>query len=140
LTKIAGKMPALQDLWKFSAVSAGVFEEGEEIGHVEQGAHGLVDVDEFELAAAGAAVDVEGGEGTEAGGVHVLDLLHVDEDALCVGKEIADFVAEMRSVFEGEFAVALDDGGVFDAVGVEVEGGRGAVRLRMRRMLGRVGQ
>ena len=133
-------MPALQDLWKFAAVAAGVFEEGEEVGHVEQGAHGLVDVDKFEFAAAGAAVDVESGEGTEAGGVHVLDLLHVDEDAFGGGKEIADFVAELRRVFEGEFAVAFDDGGVFDAVGVEVEGGREAVGLRRRRKLGRVGQ
>ena len=140
MTKIAGKMPALQDLWKFAAVAAGVFEEGEEVGHVEQGAHGLVDVDEFELAAASAAVDVKSGEGAEAGGVHVLDLLHVDEDALGGGKEIADFVAKLRGVFEGEFTVAFDDGGVFDAVGVEVEGGRGAVRLRLRWKLGRVGQ
>lgn len=100
----------------------------------------MVDVDEFELAAASAAVDVKSGEGAEAGGVHVLDLLHVDDDALFGGEEIADFIAEMWSVFEGEFAVALDDGGVFDAVGVEVEGGRGAVRLRLRWKLGRVGQ
>jgi hypothetical protein len=133
-------MPALQDLWKFAAVAARVLEEGEEVGHVEQSAHGLVDVDKFEFAAAGAAVDVESGEGTEAGGVHVLDLLHVDEDAFGGGKEIADFVAELRRVFEGEFAVAFDDGGVFDAVGVEVEGGREAVGLRRRRKLGRVGQ
>jgi len=97
----------------------------------------LVDVDEFEFAAAGAAVDVEGGEGAEAGGVHVLDLLHVDEDALFGGEKIADFVAELRRVFEGESAVAFDNGGVFDAVGVEVEGVRG-VRAGMRLRWGKM--
>ena len=42
-------------LGEFAAVAAGVFEEGEEIGHAEEGARGLVHVDEFEFAAAGAA-------------------------------------------------------------------------------------
>jgi hypothetical protein len=68
----------------------------------------------------------------------VLDLLHVDEDAFFCGEEIADFVAEMRCVFEGESAVAFDDSGVFDAVGVEVEGVR--LLLRGRRGLMRFGQ
>jgi hypothetical protein len=48
---------------EFAAEAAGVFEEGEEVGHVEQGAHPLIDIDEFEFATAGAAVDVESGKG-----------------------------------------------------------------------------
>jgi hypothetical protein len=111
-----------EGLGKFAAEAAGVFEEGEEIGHAEEGAGGLVEVDEFEFAAAGAAGDVKCGEGAEAGGVHVVDLLHVDDDALFDGEEIADFVAELRGVIGDEFAVAFDDGGALDAVGVEVEG------------------
>ncbi len=111
--------------WQFAAVAAGVFEEREQVGHVEQGAHALIDIDEFELAPARAAVDVERGESAEAGGVHVLDVLHVDDDALFSGNEIADFVAELRRVFECEFAVAFNDNGVLDAVGIEAEGVRG---------------
>jgi hypothetical protein len=117
-------------LWEFAAVAAGVFEEGEEIGHAEERARGLVEVDEFEFAAASAARDVERGERAEAGGVHVMDLLHVDDDALFVGEEISNFVAEMGRVFGSEFAVAFDDGGAFDAIGVEVE--RRLVRVRLR--------
>jgi len=116
--------------WQFAAVAAGVFEEREQVGHVEQGAHALVDVDEFELTAAGAAVDVKSGEGAEAGGVHMLYVFHVDDDALFSGNEIADFVAELRRVFECEFAVAFDDDGVLDAVGIQVEGVR-RVKLRV---------
>ena len=92
----------------------------------------MIHVDEFEFATAGAAVDVEGGEGAEAGGVHMLDIFHVDDDALFGGGEITDFVAEMRGMIGDEFAVAFDDGGAFDAVGVEAEG-------TMRRGLGSVG-
>jgi hypothetical protein len=66
-------------------------------------------------------VDVEGGEGAEAGGVHVLDVFHVDDDALFGGSEVADFVAELRGVIGDEFAVAFDDRTAFDAVGVEAE-------------------
>ena len=84
----------------------------------------MVHVDEFEFAAAGAAVDVKSGESAEAGGVHVMDIFHVDDDALFGGGEIADFVAELRSVIGDELAVAFDDGGAFDAVGVEAEGVR----------------
>jgi hypothetical protein len=128
LGKNAGKMPALPPLREFAAVAAGVFEEGEEVGHAEEGARGLVDVDEFEFAAAGAAVDVESGEGAEAGGIHVLDLLHVDDDALFRGGEIADFVTKKGSVIGDEFAVAFDDRGAFDAVSVDVKGARGMWR------------
>jgi hypothetical protein len=109
-------------LGEFAAEAAGVFEEGEEVGHAEEGAGGLVEVDEFEFAAAGAAVDVESGESAEAGGVHVMDIFHVDDDALFGGEEIADFVAEFGGVVGDEFAVAFDDGGAIDAIGVEVEG------------------
>ena len=120
--------------WKFAAVAAGVFEEGEEIGHAEERARGLIEVDEFEFAATGAAGDVESGEGAEAAGIHVLDVFHVDDDALFGGQQVADFVAEMRGVVGGELAVAFDDGGAFDAVGVDAEG-----LIRIRRGLGRVG-
>jgi hypothetical protein len=51
-----------------------------------------------------------------------MDIFHVDDDALFGGEEIADFVAEFGSVIGDEFAVAFDDGGAVDAVGVEVEG------------------
>jgi hypothetical protein len=112
-------------LGEFAAVAAGVFEEGEEVGHAEEGARGLVEVDEFEFAAAGAAGDVEGGERAEAAGVHMVDLLHVDDDAFFGGEQVADFVAELGRVVGGEFAVAFDDGGAFDAVGVEAESGGG---------------
>jgi hypothetical protein len=108
-------------LGEFAAEAAGVFEKGEEVRHAEEGAGGLVEVDEFKFAAAGAAGDVESGEGAEAGRVHVLDLLHVDDDALFGGEKIADFVAELGGVVGDEFAVAFDDGGAVDAVGVEVE-------------------
>lgn len=94
----------------------------------------MVDVGEFEFAVAGAAVNVKSSECSEAARVHVLDVLHIDDDALFGGDEIAHFVAELRRVLEGEFAVAFDDGGVLDAVSVEVEGvGRGAMRRRLRR-------
>jgi hypothetical protein len=125
-------------LWEFAAVAAGVFEEGEEIGHAEERARGLVEIDEFEFAAASAAGDVESGERAEAGGVHVMDLLHVDDDALFVGEEVADFGAEMRGVLGSEFAVAFDDDGAFDAVSGDAEGGLGLGRIRRR--LGHVGQ
>jgi hypothetical protein len=114
---------------EFAAEAAGVFEEGEEVGHAEEGAGGLIEVDEFEFAAAGAAVDVKSGESAEAGGVHVMDIFHVDDDALFGGEEIADFVAEFGGVVGDEFAVAFDDGGAVDAVGVEVEL-VGGMRLR----------
>ena len=51
-----------------------------------------------------------------------MDIFHVDDDALFGGEEIADFVAEFGCVIGYEFAVAFDDGGTVDAVGVEVEG------------------
>ena len=111
-----------EPLREFAAVAAGVFEEGEEVGHAEEGVGGLVHIDEFEFAAAGAAVDVECGERAEAGGVHVLDVFHVDDDALLGGSEIADFVAEMGRVIGDEFPVAFDDRSAFDAVGVDAEG------------------
>ena len=57
------------------------------------------------------------------------DVFHVDDDALFGGGEITDFVSEMRGMIGDEFAVAFDDGGAFDAVGVEAEG-------TMRRGLG----
>ena len=91
----------------------------------------MVHVDEFEFAAAGAAVDVEGGEGAEAGGVHVLDIFHVDDDALFGGGEVADFVAELRGVIGDEFAVAFNDRTAVDAVGVDVKSAGG-----MRRCVG----
>jgi hypothetical protein len=116
-------------LGEFAAEAAGVFEEGEEVGHAEEGAGGLIEVDEFEFAAAGAAVDVKSSESAEAGGVHVMDIFHVDDDALFGGEEIADFVAELGRVVGDEFAVAFDDGGAVDAVGVEVEL-VGGMRLR----------
>jgi hypothetical protein len=122
------------DLWEFAAVAASVFEEGEKIGHAEERARGLIEVDEFEFAAARAAGNVKSGERAEAGGVHVMNLLHVDDDALFGGEEIADFVAEVRRVFGSEFAVAFDDGSAVDAVGLDAEW---FVRVRLR--LGRVG-
>ena len=109
---------------EFAAEAAGVFEEGEEVGHAEEGAGGLIEVDKFEFATAGAAVDVERGESAEAGGVHVMDIFHVDDDALFGGGEIADFVAELGGVIGDEFAVAFDDRGAFDAVSVDAEGVR----------------
>lgn len=114
-------------LGEFAAVAAGVFEQGEQIGHAEEGARRFAEVDEFEFAAAGAAGDVESGEGAESGRVHVLDLLHVDDDALFVGQEGVDLGAEMGRVFEGEFAVALDDDGLLGTVAADVEGGVGGV-------------
>ena len=53
------------------------------------------------------------------------------------GSEIADFVAELGRVFGGELAVAFDDGGAFDAVGLDAEGV--GEDCRIRRGLGRVG-
>jgi hypothetical protein len=136
--KTEGAAPRIQGaLGEFAAVAAGVFEEGEKVGHAEEGAGGLIEVDEFEFAAAGAARDVEGGESAEATGVHVMDLLHVDDDALFVGEQVADFVAEMGRVFGCESAVAFDDGGAVDAVGLDAKEGRGG--LWIRRGLGRVG-
>ena len=64
----------------------------------------------------------------------MLDLLHVDDDALFGGQQVADFVAELRGVLEGEFAVAFDDGGVFYTVGGNAEG------IEMRAGIGCVGQ
>jgi hypothetical protein len=120
--------------WEFASEAAGVFEEGEEVGHAEERAGGLIEVDEFEFAAAGAAVDVKSGEGAEAGGVHAIDLLHIDDDALFGGEEIADFVAELGRVVGGEFAMAFDDGGAFNAIGVDAEVRRLGIGVR------RVGQ
>ena len=100
----------------------------------------MVEVDEFKFAAAGAAGDVESGESAEAGRVHVLDVFHVDDDALFGGEKIADFVAELRRVVGGEFAVAFDDSGVLDAVGVDAEVGRGMMRVGVGFVLVRVGQ
>ena len=114
---------------EFAAEAAGVFEEGEEVGHAEEGAGGLIEVDQFEFAAAGAAVDVKSSESAEAGGVHVMDIFHVDDDALFGGEEIADFGTELWCVLGGELAVTFDDGGVLDAVGVDAEVGRGMVRV-----------
>ena len=95
----------------------------------------MVHVDEFKFAAAGAAVDVESGEGAETGGVHVLDVFHVDDDAFFGCGEVADFGAELRGVIGDKFAVAFDDGGTFDAVGVDAEGvGRGLLRMRLRKV------
>ena len=94
----------------------------------------MIEVDEFEFAAASAAGDVKSGERAEAGRVHVVYVFHVDDDALFGGEEIADFGAEVRGVFESEFAVAFDDGGAIDAVGLDAEWFVG-VRLG----LGRVG-
>ena len=93
----------------------------------------MIKIDEFEFGAAGAAVDVESGECAEAAGVHVMDIFHVDDDALFGGEEIADFVAEFGGVVGDEFAVAFDDGGAVDAIGVEVEGVGG-----LRRWVGHV--
>ena len=82
----------------------------------------MIEVDEFEFAPASAAGDVKSGERAEAGRVHVVYVFHVDDDALFGGEKIADFVAEFGGVVGDEFAVAFDDGGAIDAIGVEVEG------------------
>lgn len=90
----------------------------------------MVHVDELEFATARAAVDVESGEGAEATRVHVLDVFHVDDDALFRGEQVADFVAEMRGVFKGEFAMTFDNGGVLHFIGVDAEGVRHRTRGR----------
>jgi hypothetical protein len=47
-------------LRELAAVPASVLEQGEEVGHAKQCAESAADVDEFELAAAGAARNVKG--------------------------------------------------------------------------------
>ena len=87
----------------------------------------MVEIDEFEFAAAGAAGDVEGGESPEAGGVHVMDIFHVDDDALFGVEEFANFGAEERGVVGGELAMAFDNSGIVGAIAFDAK----VVRVRV---------
>jgi hypothetical protein len=120
-------------LREFASVAAGLFEKGEEIGQAEESAHRLAHVDEFELAATGAAGDVQGREDAEAGAVHEGDFFQVEDDELFIGNQSADFVAELWGVLEGELAMTFDDDGVAAASCLEVEGHLGGESITEKR-------
>jgi hypothetical protein len=112
-------------LGEFAAAAAYWFEEGEEVAHAQEGAEGWAYVNQFYFAATGAGGDVEGDDGAQASAVHEGDFFEVEDDALFVGDQGADFGAELRGVLESQVAVAFDDDGAIRAAGVGAESGCG---------------
>ena len=105
----------------FAVVAACGFEQGEQIGHAEEVAYGLIGVDEFDAAAARASGDVEADDSAEAGTVHLRNFLEVKHDPLVTRDAIADRVFQRGGVLAGEPAEALNKQHV-----------RGFVELKMK--------
>jgi hypothetical protein len=98
-----------------------MLEQGKQVGHAEESTESGAYVDEFDFAITAAGGDVESHQGAEAGTVHEGNLLKVEDDALFFGDQSANLVAELRSVLEGEFAVAGNNHGVVGAMGLQTE-------------------
>ena len=97
------------------------FEDGIELGDLEQVVDPFGEAEEFELAVlagdGGVAID----EFTDAGAIDVADLAEIEEEFLIAGgDEIANGIAEKRRPFsEGDSADGIDYGNVTDLAGCE---------------------
>ena len=105
----------------FATVATYVFKKQEQIGDAEQLADLRRGVDHPELASVSSARNIQRGDGTEAGTVHLGNSLQVQQDVFLIEHELAHFIAKLHGGFAREFPLAFDDQAVFSGVAVHTE-------------------
>ncbi len=97
------------------------FEDGIELGDLEQILDPFGEAEEFELAVLASDCGVTIDEFSDAGAIDVADLAEIKEELLIAGGgEIANGIAEKRRPFsEGDTADGINYGNVTDLAGCE---------------------